>query len=346
MKPKFLLVSFSIIATLLILLSSCTRIELPKILALGFVDGGFELSVLDLNNNTREYITNNKVITPTSFSYCESNKEIAYSAFVESGEEIILWKINYDTYALTRGNNKYRFPVWSPDCLFLAFNSYSQNGPRVQILNIQDKTIRPLISDQNILSEGISWSPNSHLIATHLPVFDSLGNKTAYNLGIVNTENMSLVNKIRSIIDFPFSTPSWHSDGEYFLFSAKQESTFDLYKYDTSQETVSLIVASKKDDRLPVMSPDGNHFVFLESELTQNKSRICLLDALPKSVTYLTNSYQNITGLFWLNNEQVIYSKYDQIVDETSFYLIDINDIRETKLGAWDGQFLNPTLFP
>src|SRR5262245_4383615 len=104
MKPKVQFVTFSIMALTIVTLLACTQEEMPKILALGLVNNGNELSVLDLNNSSRQYITNSQGITPTSFSYCDVKKEIAYSAFVENGEEIILWEINHNTYALTKEN--------------------------------------------------------------------------------------------------------------------------------------------------------------------------------------------------------------------------------------------------
>lgn len=328
------------------IISACTREEMPKILALGFVNGGAELSVLDLNNGSREYITNSKVITPTSFSYCNAKKEIAYSAFVEDGEELILWEINYNTYALTKGNNKYKFPVWSRDCLYIAFNSSNQSVTRVYILNMQDKAVHPLIANEEITSEGASWSPDSSLIVTHLPTVDSLGQKSGYNLGIVDTENRNLVKELSGPIDFPFSKPAWENNGQFFLYSAREGSTFDIFKYDINLETAILTIGSEKDDRFPVMSPDGKRFVFLQSEPGQTIFRIGLFDNSLQSTTYLSDFQQSISSLLWVNNEQVIYSKYDPGMNKTSLYLVNINEEKEIKLGDWDGQYLNLITFP
>jgi hypothetical protein len=60
----------------------------------------------------------------------------------------------------------------------------------------------------------------------------------------------------------------------------------------------------------------------------------------------LTDFRQDITGLLWLNNDQAIYSKYDEAITKTSFYLIQINNRKEAKLGEWDGRYLEPILFP
>ena len=211
---------------------------------------------------------------------------------------------------------------------------------------MQDKAIRPLISNQDTLSEGVSWSPDLKLIVTHLPIIDSSGQKTGYNLGIVNTENGTLVEEIPGSVDYTFSIPAWDNGGKYFLFSAKREATFDLYKYDIGLRTETLVVGSDKDDRFPVMSPDGKRFVFLQSEPVQSVFRIGLFDISLKSTTYLSDFQQYITSLLWLNNEQVVYSKYEPAVNKTSFYLIHIISGKGTKLGDWDGQYLTPTLFP
>ena len=125
-------------------IAGCSREEYPNILALGFVNGGRELSLLDINKNSRAYITNSKIIAPRSYSYCNNKKTIAYSAYVEFGEEIIAWESNYNTYALTKGNNQYSLPVWSRDCLFLAFTSRGEKN-QTYILDMMSKSIRLLI---------------------------------------------------------------------------------------------------------------------------------------------------------------------------------------------------------
>src|SRR6266508_1533285 len=175
------------ILNLSILMTGCApAMHYPKIITLGFVDGGFEISVLDLSKGIRQYVTNSHGISPTSYSYCEAKKQVVYSAFAENGQELIFMDLtNYRTEALTHGNNDFRFPVWSPDCSMLAFTSFGSD-PNVFILNPENSQTHPVSSQEGISLEGASWSPNSHFLATYIPVA-SPNNQEKFDLGIVDT---------------------------------------------------------------------------------------------------------------------------------------------------------------
>jgi len=345
-KCRSIVVAFAtfLLSTILI---SCARETYPKILALGFVNGGFELSVIDLNANGQgSYITNSKVIAPTSFSYCDLKKEIVYSAPVENGEELILWKTNYDTYALTNGNNEFSSPIWSPDCSSIAFTS-NKDVTQVYLLNMDDTTVRPLISDQEVSTEGAFWSPNSEFVVTFLPIVSPENNERKYNIGIVRMERGSLIKQITEPVDFPFSRIAWQANGASFIFSAKKETSFDLYLYGIDSESTTKIMESEMDDRFPVLSPNGEKLVFLQSAANQTSFRVSVFDMVSQSIVSSSDYKENITGLFWLNNEEIVYSIYSPIKNTTSFYLLRADNERESsKLGDWNGRFVNPIIFP
>jgi Tol biopolymer transport system component len=135
-----------------------TRIY-PKILSRGFVDNAFELSVLDINSGKRQYLTNSKLISPTAFSLCDKTNEIVYSAYVELGEELILWAPNQNSRLLTNGNNHLRYPRWSSDCSLLSVDS-NKEIPQVFLVNPTNGEMHLLLPDYDGPSTNLSWSPN------------------------------------------------------------------------------------------------------------------------------------------------------------------------------------------
>jgi Tol biopolymer transport system component len=208
--PRIILITLAIVS---IFITGCAPApHYPKIMTLGFVDGGFEISVLDLSNSIRQYVTNSHGIAPTSYSYCEAKKQVAFSAFAENGQELIFMDLtNFRNEALTHGNNDFRLPVWSPDCSMLAFTSFAGN-PNVLLFNLENSQTPPAISEPGISSQDASWSPDSYFLATYIPVPPPDNNQQRFDLGIVDIKTNKLATRINGSIAYTFSGVAWSSD--------------------------------------------------------------------------------------------------------------------------------------
>lgn len=315
-------------------------VHYPRIIALGFVNGGFEISVLDLNNGTRQYVTNSKVIAPTSYSYCEVKKQVAFSAFVEDGEEIISQDlVTTHTKALTQGNNHFRLPVWSPDCSMLAFTSYDSSS-NVLILNLENSKTYPIALQEEISLEGASWSPSSHFLATYIPV-PSQG-KGSFDLGIVDV-TVNKLTKIQGLIDYPFSQVVWNADGSKIYFSAIRDTTsIDIYSFDLNHGTEISVIQTKFDDHYPVLSPDEKYLSFLQSSSPQDTYILGLFDLSTENIELITTTPMTISATLWLDDQRLLLSEYSQ--NKTIYYVLDIKTKALKEVSRFDGQFIAPKI--
>jgi len=336
----------AILASSVFVTGCAPALRYPKIIALGFVDAGFEISVLDLNNATRQYVTNSKVITPTSYSYCEAKKQVAFSAFVENGEELIFQDlVNARTEALTQGNNHFRFPVWSPDCSVLAFTSYG-NNPNVLILNPENSQTYPASSEPGISAEGASWSPNSNFLATHIPVPSQ--NKEWFDLGIIDVTTNKLTTKLQGSVDYPFSQAVWNTESNKLYFSAiRSMPSFDVYAFDLEQGIEIPVIQTEFDDRYPLLSPDGTYLSFLQSSSAHDAYILGLFDLSSNKIEFMTSSPIAVSAMLWLDNQRLLLSEYNPTENQTIYYVLDIKTEVVKEVSRFDGRFIAPkTLRP
>jgi Tol biopolymer transport system component len=321
----------------------CTpTLHYPKILTLGFVNEGFEISVLDLNNATRQYFTNSKIISPISFSYCKTKKQVAFSAFINNGEELTLQDlVDLRTKILTQGGNHFRFPVWSPDCSMLAFTSYD-NITNVFILNPENLKTYPVVSKQEFPLEGASWSPNSHFLATHISTsLQNKGSKGKFDLGIADITNNKLTARIQGLIDYPFSKVVWNADSNKVYFSVMRDTpSFDIYAFDLNKNIETPIIQTKFDDHYPMLSPDGKYLSFLQSSSVQDSYTLGLIDLSSKNTKAMTTNPMSISETFWLDSQRIIFSEHNLSEDETIYYVLDIKTKSLKEISRFNGFFI------
>ena len=320
-------------------LTSLNDVTYPKIISIGLVHDGFDVSVLDINSGKRQYIPSSDSISPSSFSYCDKTNELVYSAYVEMGEELVIWEPNHDPRLLTRGGNYFRFPSWSPDCSLLAFNSGVEE-PQIYLLDPKNGEMKLLLSNYNDPLMNLSWSPNAQFATVLIPSYDDTKKFSSYDLGIVNLSKSTLENQIPGNVDYPFSQIMWAKDGESFLFSAKRDLTFDIYNYDLKLMKENPIVKTDLDERNPVYSPDGKQFIFLQASPDNGLFSIHLFDISTQIVTNLLATPKKITALLWLNEEQVVFSEYNQFIDKTTFFSLDTQNKRSKHIAEFDGMFM------
>ncbi len=325
-------------------ISACSSMaqNYPTIFALGFVESGFEISALNLNTGIRQYVTNNKVIAPMSFAYCSKTKQIAYSAPVENGEEIILQDLNGDSRALTSGNNKFRSPVWSPDCSLIAVTSLGASS-KIVVIQTKDGTVRTLFSNSDLSMEGFAWSPDGkYAVVVTNPTASA--NAAMYNLGVVDLRTENLIQNIKGIIDFPFSKIVWLVSSNEFLFVANRQGNFDIYKYDLSKKQETPVVRTNNDERYPVLSPNGKLIAFLESSPGSDSFSVNMLDLSSNSITALSTTSMKINAVLWMNNQEILVSEYVPSTNQTKYYSLNIGNKSLSLIASFQGQYKSPEI--
>ena len=332
------------ILLLLIGISACSvkTQTYPTIFALGLVDSGFEISALNLNTGVRQYVTNSKVIAPMSFAYCSKSKQIAYSTPVEDGEEIILLDLNGSSRALTFGNNKFRFPVWSPDCSLIAVTSFGEFS-KIALIQTTDGSTRILFPNSDLPMEGFSWSPDGkYAVIVTNPIAHA--DAVVYNLNVVDIGAETLIQDINGIIDHPFSKIAWFSTSNEFLFVANRQGDFDIYEYDLNKRVETPVVQTEKDELFPVLSPDGKTLAFLQSTSGKNSFSVNVLDLPSGSMTALTTAPMKIDALLWITDQEILVSEFVQAANQTNYYSLDISDKSLNLVASFQGQYKNPEI--
>jgi Tol biopolymer transport system component len=335
----------TLILSLLIGVSACAvgTQDYPTVFALGSVDSGFEISALNLNTGVRQYITNSKVIAPMSFDYCSKEKQIAYSAPVENGEEIILYGLNSAARALTSGNNRFRFPAWSPDCSLIAANSLGE-PQKIALIQINDGSTKTLFPNANRSMQGFSWSPSGRYAVTFTTQSPTQENST-FDLSVIDIENETEIQDINGEIDYPFSKIAWFDTDDGFLFVAKRQGNFDIYKHSIINREDTPMVQTENDDRYPVLSPNEKFLVFLQSAVGGASFSINLLDLSSNSTSVLLSTPMNVDSLLWIDDHEILITEIDQSVNQTNFYSFNIDKKSLKKLASFQGRYKNPKIF-
>jgi Tol biopolymer transport system component len=333
-----------IVAILVItIIGGCAPASLfPKIIALELVDGDFEIAVLDLNQGMTQYLTNTIAMASISYSYCEEKQQIAYSAYVDGGQEIIYQDlVTANTRLVTEGDNHFRLPDWSPDCSMLAFTSDDSN-PSVFVHNLESSVTDPVPVDEGFFLHGASWSPSSQFLATYVPV--PFYDEEAFNLGIIDIANHKLT-RLSGLADYPFSEAVWSAEGDKIYFSAIQErSAFQLYEFDVNTGLQKPIVKTESNDHYPRLSPDGTYLSFLRSSLVANAYTLGVLDLSSKRTELLTSEPMAISAILWLDNQRLVLSEYKSAQNETTYYVVDRVTKNLKRIFRFDGQFIHPEI--
>jgi Tol biopolymer transport system component len=250
---------------------------------------------------------------------------------------------NYRTEALTHGNNHFRLPLWSPDCSRLAFTSFGSD-PNVHILNLEDSQTRRVGSQQEISVEGASWSPDSHFLATYIPVPSPNNNQKRFDLGIVDTKTNKMVTRINGPIAYPFSEVDWNSDSDKIYYAAMRDtSSFDIYVTDLNDSIETPLIQREFHDVYPMLSPDGKFLSFLQSS-DQAAYLVGLLDLSSKNIEMMTTNPKVISATLWLDNQRLLLSEYNPSNDQTIYYVLDIQTQVLREISRFDGQFLAPKI--
>lgn len=149
---------------------------------------------------------------------------------------------------------------YSPDGNQIAFsrnklNKYGESYNDLYTYDIKSESNTRLTSGKRIHEP--SWSPDSNSLAAGM-FHDGSMNLVVYNLDS---------NEIATLTDFKNGEqvyhPVWHPDGNQIFFAYSDTSHRSIYRYDTTNNTTSLILGNTSIDyRDPFIDPQGNYLYF------------------------------------------------------------------------------------
>jgi Tol biopolymer transport system component len=329
---------------LLIGLSACTsfRRPAPTVFALGVSNSHLQISALDLNAGKQKYMPDSFMITPTSYDYCPEKQLIVYSAFVEMGEEIVLYNLRGGGGALTSGNNNFRNPVWSPDCSLIAVNSRGEPAS-IALIQAEGGSTTFIAPPGRREMHGFSWSPAGRFAVTYTRPAGA--EQTApFDLGLLDLTANNLIQQIPGRIDTPFSPVAWSETGDEFIFSANRQGQFDIYQYKVAEREETPLIQTEYDDRYPLRSPDGKNLAFLKASPGGDEFTVNLFDFSTGSISEVSSTPMRINSLLWMTDQELLVTENDPSANETRFYSLNVPKKSLDLIASYTGFYEHPQI--
>ena len=207
-----------------------------------------QVHVIDVYTRTDHLITDLIDVDQIAWS---PDKALAFT--VRHGETSRIMVIDLQRHTLRQLTNSAGFatnPSWSPDGMWLAFQSNNASGADIFVADSIGDSLRRLSSDAAFDGDP-SWSPDSKQL-----VFRSSrsGNSDLYVMDLDG-------NIVRQLTDSVAREehPSWSPDGKYIAFASHN---WDIYLLEVATGAIHQLTQSPARDRYPTWSPDSTHIAF------------------------------------------------------------------------------------
>lgn len=324
------------------------QIEL-KVLAHSYVDGWFELSILDFQLGSKIELTNRSMITPTSFSFDNKRCRIIFSAYAEDGEELFLMPLEVGGWrVLTRGGNQYSNPSWSPDGKYITFDSrLTDNSYEVLLSDENVNIISKLILSKEVNARSSVWSPNGDYIAVLIISPDVDNDREAAGIGIVDYKSGELIQEVSGYTDVFRALPAWSPDGSKLIYAMYNEGSLDLYLINIESGGRNEIASTEANEWYAVWSPGGSSIAYLRSDKeNRSLSNLILLDLEEGEQEILIEEKLPINALIWVDETSIFINAYYKVEDKTIFYLLNLEQNSLQEIGACQGMYFQPVMIP
>ena len=186
-------------------------------------------------------------------------------------------------------------PSWSPDGSKLAFVSFSDSGPVVQILELSTGNYEVIASFKGVNSAP-SWSPD--------------GNRVAYSTSRHGSPDVYIYDlrtgqHTRVTTHYGIDTePSWSPDGNSLLFTSNRAGKPQIYTTDINSGGRSLRMTFEgKENANASYDFDAQRIV-----MVTEGGQIAVMDEENSKVTLLTNAKFDESPSFSPNGDMVLYA--------------------------------------
>jgi Tol biopolymer transport system component len=316
-----------------------------KLLAYGYVEGGFEIAILDLKDGSNTSLTNRRIISPTAFSYDKANRRIVFSAIADNGEELFIMSPKTEPYSpITRGKNHFNDPTWSPDGTRIAANSMNDQGnSEIFIMNADGTNQQRILTADQFVKNPI-WSPEGNRIAVIL--LDPLNADGIYamGLGIYNLES-SMLDRFETLqMDLAHSMPAWSPNGDMIIYAVDNQNSLDLKLLDVLSGTTQGIAETDRDEWFGVWSPDGKNVAYISyGDELSHETEIDVFDLSTSVSKFLAATPGAITSLVWVDEVTLLIGTYASQADSTCVYLLELPKHQLNERECWQGMYLDFT---
>ena len=222
--------------------------------------------------------------------------KISFVSFESGHKELFV--IDYDGYEkslkqYSTERSLVLFPAWSSDGKKIAFTSYKNNNPILQVVSLENKKNKVIVNFPG-LNANPAWSPDGKKIA-----FTSSkdGNPEIY---IIDAKgNIQRLTHFRGID----TSPTWSPDGKKIAFTSDRSGTPQIYIMDAEKgekKTIKRITFERSYNDQPAWSPKGDKIAY--SSLIEDSSQIVIKDLKSGEVVQLTKKGSSYESPTWSPN--------------------------------------------
>lgn len=197
------------------------------------------LYLLDLESGGERRLTGkDEIITLYSdFSWSPVARKFVYVSGLDRETEIYTVDITgQHRQRLTHNSWRELSPAWSPDGSQIAFLRRGEDGDtflRAYVMNADSSEQRRLVDDPDVLSGGITWSPNGRQIALLVVNYKvAPGKHPVDDILILDAGSGEEVLRIADGSDH--AGMRWSHDGTTLAFSSDRDGLYQLYVVDVA----------------------------------------------------------------------------------------------------------------
>ena len=177
-------------------------------------------------------------------------------AFVSNGsghKEIYLCDFDgSNVQQFTHHNSISLFPDWSSDGRWIAYTTYADKGPQIQIRNVHEKRIARL--NKPGLQIAPAWVPGKFELAASLSFS---GDQEIYLL----TGNGKVIKRLTNSVGIDVES-TWSPDGKRMAFVSKRAGNPQLFILDTDSGRVQRLTFEGRYNTQPSWSPKGDRIAY------------------------------------------------------------------------------------
>lgn len=225
------------------------------------------LYLLDLESGEEQRLTGkDEVITLDSgFSWSPVARKVVYASGLGRDTEIYTMDITgQHRQRLTNNNWQDVSAFWSPDGSQIAFlrrgGELDDTFLRAYVMNADGSEQRRLIDDPDVLSGGVSWSPNGLQIALRVFNYEvAPGSPPVNDILILDVGSGEEVLRIADGSDH--AGKRWSHDGTKLAFTSNRDGLYQLYVVDVTRGTQTKL-AEEGNVLAFDWSPDNERLAF------------------------------------------------------------------------------------
>lgn len=188
----------------------------------------------------------------------------------------------------THHNSISLFPDWSSDGRWLAYTTYADRWPRINIQHLQENQ-RVVKVDKPGLQAVPAWVPGKFELAASLSFS---GDQEIYLL----TGNGKVIKRLTNSVGIDVE-PTWSPDGKRMAFVSKRSGTPQIYINDIISGRVQRLTFEGRYNTQPGWSPRGDRIVY--SAMRDGVIDICSIDPNGGEPIHLTENQGSNEAPAW-----------------------------------------------